>query len=137
MIAVFMGGWLMINTLYWAMSGEFINLAGGKAGPWEMLVIAIGIHPAWIGPVFTLMGGLWVWVAVAAFKGTRGLGKPTVIASLASFWYAVPGTVTSVFAIAFLILDKKERKIQKAKLASKLQKQDTSTFSPDSTNMSS
>ncbi len=63
---------------------------------WNHLVVRVGLDPLQLGPLFLVLGVIWILVTMSVVTGMRRARTFAVILACASLWYAVPGTVLAL-----------------------------------------
>ncbi len=99
---IFDGSRKLLTGFY---TGE--NPAGQGLGPWANIVSALGISPSDMALPFVLLGALWLVNGVIVLLGTSGRYERTIVASILTLFYLVPGTLVS---LATLLLSFRERR---------------------------
>jgi hypothetical protein len=76
--------------------------------PWARLVQAVGLDPMRLGPLFLLLGVLWVLVTVALLSGSPRARLPATVLAIASLWYLIEGTgLAVIYLIALASLSRR------------------------------
>jgi hypothetical protein len=100
-LAASVGGWMLFDGLHVLLAGAYAGST--QLGPWAALVTFVGLDPYRIGPLFVLLGVLWLIFALACVAGA-GWGKPGATATaIASLWYIPLGTLLSLTYLAALL----------------------------------
>lgn len=78
-------------------SGEYV----GQLGPWHHVAEAVSIDPEsnLMKSIFLIWGGLGLIVTVSFAMNVRNAGRALVIMNVASLWYLVVGTASSVIQL--------------------------------------
>jgi len=101
-LAALTGGWMLFDGMHVLLTGGYAS--DSQPGPWAALVAFIGLNPYRIGPLFVLLGILWLICTLAHLLGT-GWGKPGATATaIATLWYVPVGTALSVVYLAVLLI---------------------------------
>jgi hypothetical protein len=105
LIALLVGWWMIFDGVYVLRYGKYFG--PDKPGPWTRLFIAAGVDPFRLGPLFIVMGTLWLVFRLATLAGKRWGRQGALATAIASLWYLPLGTVLSAIYIAVLWLDRK------------------------------
>jgi hypothetical protein len=94
------GAWMVYDGVHVMVSGVYSGPS--KPGPWSDVVSAVGIDPLSLGPVFVILGLIWL-VSLAGLLFRQGWGRWLAgIAAVATLWYLPVGTVFSVIVLILL-----------------------------------
>ncbi len=108
-LSLLLGAWLVFDGSRKLLTGFYTgeNPAGQGLGPWANIVSALGISPSDMALPFVLLGALWLVNGVIVLLGTSGRYETTIVASILTLFYLVPGTLVS---LATLLLSFRERR---------------------------
>src|SRR3954469_13503142 len=102
LIGLFLGGWMLFDGIHVIVHGKYFG--PDKPGPWSSIFIKVGINPFSLGPLFILLGVLWLVFLVGTLRGDAWGWYFAAIVAIASLWYLPVGTVLSmVYLITLLI----------------------------------
>jgi hypothetical protein len=93
---------LIVGDYFRPETGEY----AGQLGPWATIVSAIGINPesGLMKGIFIAWGGLGLILTVSFAMRVRRADSALLFFNLASFWYLVAGTLSSVLQVIFLLI---------------------------------
>ena len=93
---------LIVGDYFRPETGEY----AGQLGPWATIVSAIGINPesGLMRGIFIAWGGLGLILTVSYAMRVRRADSALLFFNLASFWYLVAGTLSSVLQVIFLLI---------------------------------
>ena len=93
---------LIVGDYFRPETGEY----AGQLGPWATIVSAIGINPesGLMKGIFIAWGGLGLILTVSYAMRVRRADSALLFFNLASFWYLVAGTLSSVLQVIFLLI---------------------------------
>ena len=103
-------GWMVFDGVRALVTGEYVTPKSGeyagKLGPWTMVVEKLGIEPrsTLMKCIFVGYGALWTLVICAFAAGAPWAWWGMLIAAVASLWYLVIGTATSLIVVALLLV---------------------------------
>lgn len=85
-------------------SGQY----AGQLGPWSKAMQAVGINPESTGIkiIFVVWGLAGLYITYGFYQGKPWGWKGMLIFNIASLWYAMMGTMSSVIQIALLVISK-------------------------------
>ena len=106
-LSFFIGGWMVFDGSRKLLTRLYTGEDTVGLGPWAGIVSLVGIRPSDMAFPFVLLGGLWIVNAVILLLGAAGRYERTILASVLTLWYLVPGALIS---LATLILSLRERK---------------------------
>ena len=110
-LSLFLGGWMVLDGSRKLLTGLYTGEDTVGLGPWANVVASVGIRPSDMAVPFVLLGVLWIVNAVVLLLGGSGRYERTILASVLTLWYLVPGTLVSMVT---LILSLRERKLSSA-----------------------
>lgn len=92
---------LIVGDYFRPETGEH----AGQLGPWSDVVAVIGIDPesTLMKSIFIAWGGLGLIFAVSFAMRVPQAGKALIFFNVASFWYLVVGTLSSVVQVILLL----------------------------------
>ncbi len=93
---------LIVGDYFRPQTGEY----AGQLGPWAGIVSAIGINPesTLMKSIFIGWGALGLIFTVSFAMRVSRADKVLLFFNLASFWYLVAGTLSSVVQVIFLLI---------------------------------
>ena len=103
------GGYMLLDGARALVVGSYITPGSGdhagELGPWARLVSAVNIPPESAGmkAAFVLFGALWLVVCAGIAAGSARAWSAGLVLSLATLWYAVPGTLISLAVMTLLL----------------------------------
>ncbi len=109
-LAVLNFGYMAFDGGRALVKGDYIRPSSGayagKLGPWSKLVEKAGINPESIAmkSVFLLWGLCGIVITIAYAMGISWGWKAMMVINIASLWYLVPGTASSVIQIILLFI---------------------------------
>jgi hypothetical protein len=106
-LATTAAGWMVFDGSRALLVGDYVTM-DGRLGPWAELVSALGIEPRGTGmKTFFVAYGLCWLTALASYLRHPTVGRPALaVAAVASSWYLVIGTVSSVIQLGLLAASK-------------------------------
>ena len=103
-VACTAGGWMIFDGIHVMVRGKYFGPE--KPGPWSLLFAKLGVDPFSVGPLFILLGVLWLVFLVAMLAGQPWGWYGAVVVAAASLWYLPLGTVLSVVYVGLLVAGK-------------------------------
>ncbi len=100
LLAGLAGGWMLFDGVHVLRHGKYFG--PDLPGPWRHLPEALGIDPLRMGPVFVVLGALWL-LAAAVFLVT-GSRLPLAGCAILGLWYLPVGTALSLATLALIWL---------------------------------
>lgn len=93
---------LIVGDYFRPQTGEY----AGQLGPWAGIVSAIGINPesTLMKSIFIAWGGLGLIFTVSFAMRVSRADRVLLFFNLASIWYLVVGTLSSVVQVIFLLI---------------------------------
>ncbi len=101
-LSLLQGGWMLFDGFHVLLKGKYFGPE--KPGPWSQIVRAIGVDPFRLGPVFVLLGALWLVFLAALLLNRPWSWSLGLVVSVATLWYLPVGTVLSLITLALLLL---------------------------------
>lgn len=101
-IALLMGGWMIIDGLYVLIFDKFI--CRGWPGPWAGIVSAVGLDPMRFGLVFVAFGIDWLAGGIGVIRDRRWGYYLTLIIAVLSLWYLTIGTLLAILALVLAVV---------------------------------
>ncbi|HEV2964423.1 MAG TPA: hypothetical protein VG649_21525 [Candidatus Angelobacter sp.] len=98
-IACLQGGYMVIDGIHVLTSHSYIS---GRVGPWAQLVRKTGFSEYDMGPVFVVLGSLWLIGGFLNLAKVRAGAVMLLLAALISLSYLIFGTVLSLAALVIL-----------------------------------
>ncbi len=112
LLAILNFGFMVFDGSRALATGDYIRpKAGqyaGKLGPWSKAVETMGINPEGTAMkiIFVIWGLAGLYITFAFFQNKPWAWQAMLIFNIASLWYAMMGTASSVIQIALLIISK-------------------------------
>ena len=103
-IALLNGGWMLFDGIHVLVKGKYFGPP--EPGPWSKVVAKVGLNPFSLGPVFVVLGVLWITAVFGILLGASWAWLLALIVAIFSLWYIPVGTILSVVVIIILILFK-------------------------------
>ena len=100
LVGLLAGGWMIVDGVHVMLRGKYIGPP--KPGPWSVPFVRMGIDPFRLGPLFVVLGTLWLIFLVATLSGQTWGRYGAGVVAVASLWYAPLGTVLSLIYLALL-----------------------------------
>ncbi len=101
-IALLMGGWMVIDGLHVLIFDKFI--CPGWPGPWAGIISAVGLDPMRFGLVFVAFGIDWIAGGIGVIRDRRWGYYLTLIIAVLSLWYLTIGTLLAILAIVLVVV---------------------------------
>ena len=98
-LAVLNGGWMLFDGLHVMLKGKYFGPP--EPGPWSRIFTSIGIDPFSLGPVFILLGVIWMISAIGILTGTEWAWPVAIIVAVCTLWYLPIGTVLAILLLWF------------------------------------
>ena len=103
----------LLNGCYMLLDGVFVMLKGKyigseKPGPWSNIFYKLNIDVFKLGPLFVILGILWITWLFALWTNQSWTYLFGFIVSILTLWYLPIGTITSIIIIATLLLAKQK-----------------------------
>lgn len=104
LLAVLNGGWMLFDGLHVIKKGKYFG--PDEPGLWSKIVASLGINPFSIGPVFVVLGLIWL-ISIAGLLAATSWGwLALLVCAITTLWYVKVGTAISLIVIAILVLFK-------------------------------
>ena len=103
-LGLFNGGWMVFDGIHVLLKGKYFG--PDKPGPWSNFITAIGIDPFKIGPIFIIIGGIWLIFTFSLLGNQQWTWLLGIIACIVTLWYLPVGTLISLIIFVLLILFK-------------------------------
>ena len=104
-IAVLQGGYMVADGLHVMITGSYM---GNRVGPWALVVRSLGFNEFKVGPLFVVLGALWLLSFVLVLVRPQAGVLLLTLAAIASLFYLPFGTLLSVAALALLVPVRRE-----------------------------
>ncbi len=103
-IAIFLlaglnGGWMLFDGIHVLRFGKYFGPE--NPGPWQALPKALGLDPFNLGPLFVILGLVWLGAGLN-FALAGGFWPLFLVAGL-TLWYLPLGTIFAALVMAFLL----------------------------------
>jgi hypothetical protein len=99
-IALLAGGWMLFDGLHVLLRGRYFGPE--KPGPWSVPFARLGMDALRLGPLFVVLGLLWLAFLAALLSGRSWGWYGAVATAVATLWYLPLGTVLSLAYLALL-----------------------------------
>lgn len=99
-LALIIASWMIFDGVHVLVKGKYFGPP--EPGPWSRLVAAVGLDPFSLGPVFIVLGLLWIVSAISLLLGTGWSWGLALVVAVCTLWYVPLGTVLAVAAILLL-----------------------------------
>lgn len=110
-IGILQGLFMLTDGIHVIMTGSYIS---GQVGPWAVIVRAVGVNVYGMGPVFLVLGSLWLFGSILLLvRPGKGLMLLAITATVTLF-YAVFGTLLSIIALAIIVLNRRTLREKRA-----------------------
>lgn len=100
-VALLNGGWMIFDGVHVISKGKYFGPP--EPGPWSRIVSKVGLDPFSLGPLFVLLGAVWMVAAAGILSGSSWGWGLALSVSICSLWYISVGTVLSLFSIVALV----------------------------------
>lgn len=100
-LSVFNGGWMIFDGLHVIRKGKYFGPP--TPGAWSKIISKLGVDPFSIGPLFVILGVLWLVSSVALLIGVPWGYMLLLITSISTLWYIKVGTVISIITMCCLM----------------------------------
>src|SRR5215208_2696307 len=107
LVGTFLGGWMIFDGVHVMVRGKYFGPE--KPGPWSVLFSRMGIDPFRLGPMFVLLGVLWIVFLIAMLRGETWGWYGAVVVAVATLWYLPVGTVLSLLYLALVVFGRVRR----------------------------
>jgi hypothetical protein len=103
----------LLNGLYMLFDGIYVMLKGKyfgpeKPGPWSTIFYKFNIDVFKLGPLFIVLGILWIIWLFAFWTNQSWAYLLGFIVSALTIWYLPIGTISSIIIISVLLLAKQK-----------------------------
>src|SRR3712207_3202615 len=88
------GGWMMFDGVHVMLRGKYFG--PDKPGPWSILFSRMGVDPFSLGPMFVLLGALWIVFLVSMLSGQTWGWYGAAAVAVMSLWYLPLGTILAL-----------------------------------------
>ena len=103
-VAFLNGTWMVFDGAHVIFKGKYVGPP--EPGPWSKIVSKIGLDPFSLGPLFIVLGFIWIVAAISIMEGSSWGWLLALSVSVCTLWYISVGTVLSLLSIAVLIFFK-------------------------------
>ena len=94
------GGYMLIDGIYVLLKGKYIGPP--KPGPWSIAFNKLGIDVFKLGPLFIVLGCLWLLFIYGLLTNQQWSYLLGVCVSIATLWYLPFGTLCAVIILIVL-----------------------------------
>ena len=92
------GLWMLFDGIYVLLQGKYYGHE--TPGYWSIPLAALGIDPLQFGPVFVLIGIVWLFYVFAILTSLSWSLLLGILVSVATLWYIPFGTIISLVLLA-------------------------------------
>ncbi len=103
-VALINGGWMLFDGIHVLIKGKYFGPP--EPGPWSKIVAKVGLNPFSLGPVFVVLGVLWIAATLGILQGIGWAWALAVLTAILSLWYIPIGTALSIIALIILLVFK-------------------------------
>jgi hypothetical protein len=100
LVGLLAGGWMVFDGVHVLLRGKYFGPE--KPGPWSVPFARLGVDPFALGPLFVLLGVLWLVFLAATLCGQAWGWYGAIVVAVASVWYFPVGTLLTVVYVALL-----------------------------------
>jgi hypothetical protein len=100
-LAFLNGGYMLLDGIYVMVKGKYIGPE--KPGPWSNLFRGMGVDVFKLGPLFILIGILWLLWLWALWSKQNWVCHFGIVASILTLWYLPVGTLFSIIILCTLL----------------------------------
>lgn len=101
-LSVLNGGWMIFDGLHVIKKGKYFGPE--TPGAWRLIVTKMGVDPFSIGPVFIVLGLLWIITSAALVSALPWGYMSLALTAVATLWYIKIGTIISALTLCCLVL---------------------------------
>ncbi len=112
-LSLLLGGWMVFDGTRKLVTGLYTGEDTVGLGPWANLVLALGVNPADMAFIFILLGTVWIVNGVIVLIGGTWRYERTIVASLLTLFYLIPGTLVSVVTLTLSVRERKRSLVDK------------------------
>lgn len=105
-LALLNGGWMLFDGVHVIRRGKYFGPP--EPGPWSKIVVAVGLNPISLGPVFVGLGFVWLAAALGIIFGYGWGWWLSLAVAFCTLWYIPIGALFSLLSIAVLFYYKAE-----------------------------
>ena len=93
---------LIVGDYVRPQTGEY----AGQLGPWSYVVSSVGVNPesTLMKSIFLLWGTVGLVLMVSYAMGIRKSANALLLFNVASLWYLVAGTISSIIQVILLLI---------------------------------
>ncbi len=97
---------MLFDGIHEMVTGTYF---GGRVGPWAYIVRALHVRVESMGPVFVVLGALWLFAAVQTVRNSRTAPVLLTCAAVVTLAYPLFGTLLSLVTLGVLMTRKTAR----------------------------
>ena len=101
-LAVLNGGWMIFDGVHVIKKGKYFGPP--EPGAWSKIISKCGINPFSIGPLFILLGVMWLISSTGLLLDYQWGYMAVLITAISTLWYIKVGTVISILTLFCLFL---------------------------------
>lgn len=102
LLALLNGGWMLFDGLHVLRKGKYFGPE--KPGAWSRIFARIGVDPFSLGPLFVVLGLLWLVSGVGLIASAAWAWWALMASAVATLWYVKVGTVISLLVVVLLLV---------------------------------
>ena len=100
------GGYMLLDGIFVMLKGKYIG--PDKPGPWANLFYKLDINVFKLGPLFILLGIIWIVFLIGLLTSQSWAYLLGLIISIMTLWYLPVGTLLSVIILVILLISKQK-----------------------------
>jgi hypothetical protein len=100
------GGYMLVDGIFVMIKGKYIGPQ--RPGPWTNLFYKLNIDVFKLGPLFVVLGALWLIWLYSLWTNQSWAYSLGLIISILTLWYLPIGTLLSIIIIAVLLFAKQK-----------------------------
>lgn len=100
-IGAIAGGWMLFDGIHVLLRGKYFG--PDKPGPWSIPFTRLDIDPFRLGPIFVMLGVLWIVFLIALLTGRAWGWYGAATVAVLTLWYLPLGTVLSLVYLVLLL----------------------------------
>ncbi len=99
-LAALNGGWMIFDGIHVIKKGKYFGPP--EPGAWSKIISKCGLDPFSIGPLFILLGAMWLVSSVGLVLEFQWGYVALLITAISTLWYIKVGTIISIITICCL-----------------------------------
>ena len=109
-LSFILGPWLIFDSARKLLTGYYTGEQTMGLGPWATIVSTLGVRPADLAFPLLFLGIIWTVNGVIVLLGASTRYERTIAISIATLFYALPGTLIGILNIVFSLREKQHLK---------------------------